>query len=195
MLSPSTTTSPRIRDRSPPSGRFHGTSRVFLAAKELGTEQPAPPKNAFYTQFSFEALAGDEVLCPFGEIGLQTIPPECSVTRILARAYKRNRKCLYSLIKMGRGSSFCAYRTLTASRQSSGNLSHADSIGGKGGTRTLDPGIMRPVRPPQAVRPFSNDHAISGFARSTWSPLIIYVPHVDYYHDPGSGRTRRTTPR
>jgi hypothetical protein len=103
-------------------GRFHGTSRVFVAAKELGTEQPAPPKNAFYTQFSFEAPAGDEVLCPFGEIGLQTIPPECSVTRILARAYKRNRKCLDSLIKMGRGSSFCAYRTLTASRQSSGNL-------------------------------------------------------------------------
>ena len=43
------------------------------------------------------------MLCPFGQMGLQTIPPECSITQILARAYKRDRECLDFLIKIGVG--------------------------------------------------------------------------------------------
>jgi hypothetical protein len=60
-------------------------------------------------------------------------------------AYKRIRKCLDFQVKNKKGASFA----LTLRLRRPGNFGlrryHADLIGGKGGTRTLDPGIMSAV--------------------------------------------------
>jgi hypothetical protein len=78
-------------------------------------------------------------------MGLQTIPPECSVTQILVCAYKRSRKHLDLPIYRSKSAedrlSALAMR-LRRTAYFDGARYHADLIGGKGGTRTLDPGIV-----------------------------------------------------
>ena len=65
-----------------------------------------------------------------------------NLRNILTCAYKRNRKRLDFPIENEKG----AILTLTLRLRRRGKLGHpryhADLIGGKGGTRTLDPGIM-----------------------------------------------------
>jgi len=61
---------------------------------------------------------------------------------MLVCAYKRTRDGLDFPIEAGRRLEFCAYRALTAVATLRIGRYYADSIGGKGGTRTLDPGIM-----------------------------------------------------
>ena len=71
---------------------------------------------------------------------------------ILAGAYKRSRKCLDFQVKSENG----AILALTLRLRRRGKFAlpryHADLIGGKGGTRTFDPGIMskRPLMPTMA---------------------------------------------
>jgi hypothetical protein len=68
------------------------------------------------------------------------------LSSILACAYNRNQKHLNFLIENGE----VRFSALTMRLQRVGSLGadlqHAGLIGGKGGTRTLDPGIMRPTR-------------------------------------------------
>src|SRR6266853_1188728 len=65
-----------------------------------------------------------------------------------------------SRLKPGR-LEFCAYRALTAVATLRIGRYYADSIGGKGGTRTLDPGIMRPNRR-IGLSPLSGRYLIAG---------------------------------
>src|SRR5438034_7636029 len=59
-----------------------------------------------------------------------------------SRAYKRARECLDFLIENGEGRSSALTMRLPSSGVSSAAPYHFDLIGGKEGTRTLDPGIM-----------------------------------------------------
>src|SRR6266853_1848502 len=63
---------------------------------------------------------------------------------MLVCAYKRTRDGLDFPIEAGRRLEFCAYRALTAVATLRIGRYYADSIGGKGGTRTLAP--HRPER-------------------------------------------------
>ena len=75
-------------------------------------------------------------------MGLQTIPPECSVTQILVCAYKRSRKRLDFQVKSENGAILALTVRLRRTPSFGAARYHPDLTGGKGGTRTLDPGIM-----------------------------------------------------
>jgi hypothetical protein len=60
----------------------------------------------------------------------------------LTCAYKRNRKRLDFPIENEKGAILTLTMRLRRTGYFDGARYHADSIGGKGGTRTLDPGIM-----------------------------------------------------
>src|SRR5439155_19557293 len=70
-------------------------------------------------------------------LGRDPVPPF-----VPSRAYKRARECLDFLIENGEGRSSALTMRLPSSGVSSAAPYHFDLIGGKEGTRTLDPGIM-----------------------------------------------------
>jgi hypothetical protein len=63
---------------------------------------------------------------------------------VAACAYKRKRKCLDFQVKNENESILALTLRLRPTGHSRRRGHHFDSLGGKGGTRTLDPGIMSP---------------------------------------------------